>query len=153
MTFRDRNPKPGRVRRPAALAQGSAETLDISGASNAEGTVVQQWTRNGGAAHQRFQFVESGDGYYRLKAQHSGKVPDVPGWSGADHADIVQWGDTNGSNQQFRLVNSADGYVLLINGNSGRAVEVLNAATTDGAKVVQFTAWGGTPTSSGNWCP
>ncbi|MFI6122524.1 RICIN domain-containing protein [Streptomyces sp. NPDC051064] len=176
MTFRDRNPKPGCGRRPAALAavttlpaapsaglggtetaqaatvdagswyelinQGSGKALDISGASTAEGTAVQQWTRNGGA-HQRFQFVDSGDGYYRLKAQHSGKVLDVHGWSGADHADIVQWGDTNGSNQQFRLEDSADGYVRLINRNSGKAVEVRNAAATDGAKVVQFTDWGG----------
>lgn len=84
MTFRDRNPKPGRGRRPAALApvgatgtaqaatvdagswyelinQGSGKALDISGASTAEGTAVQQWTRDGGA-HQRFRFADSGDG-------------------------------------------------------------------------------------------
>ncbi|MFB8117356.1 RICIN domain-containing protein [Streptomyces sp. NPDC055962] len=154
MTCRDRNTKPVRAGRPAALDavdvgswyelinQGSGKALDISGASTAEGGAVQQWTRNGGA-HQRFQFVDSGDGYYRLKAQHSGKVLDVHGWSDADHADIVQWGDTSGSNQQFRLEGSADGRVRLINRNSGKAVEVRNAATTDGAKVVQSTDRGG----------
>ncbi|MFE7274951.1 RICIN domain-containing protein [Streptomyces sp. NPDC057623] len=69
MTFRDRHPKPGRGRRPAALAavdagsrdelinQGSGKALDVTGASTAEGTAVQQWTRNGGA-HQRFQFTD-----------------------------------------------------------------------------------------------
>ncbi|WP_010038611.1 MULTISPECIES: RICIN domain-containing protein [Streptomyces] len=133
------------------INQGSGKALDMSGASTAEGTAVQQWTRNGGA-HQQFQFVDSGDGYYRVKVQHSGKVLDAHGWSGADHADIVQWDDTNGSNQQFRLEDSADGYVRLSNRNSGKAVEVRNAATTDGAKVVQFTDWAA-PTSSGNWSP
>jgi hypothetical protein len=78
-----------------------------------------------------------------LTAQHSGKVLDVHNFSGADHADIVQWGDANGVNQQFRLADSPDGYVRLINRNSDKAVEVQNASTADGAKVVQFTDWGG----------
>ncbi|MFJ3307202.1 RICIN domain-containing protein [Streptomyces sp. NPDC086549] len=122
--------------------RGSGKALDVSGASTADGAAVQQWTRHGGA-NQRFQFVDSGGGYYRLKAQHSGKVLDVLNYSGADHADIVQWSDAGGTNQQFRLADSPDGYVRLISRNSGKAVEVENASTADGAKVVQFTDWGG----------
>ncbi|MEV0174141.1 RICIN domain-containing protein [Streptomyces sp. NPDC050803] len=122
--------------------RGSGKALDVSGASTADGAGLSQWTRHDGA-NQRFQFVDSGDGYYRLKAQHSGKVLDVLNYSTADHADIVQWGDANSTNQQFRLADSSDGYVRLINRNSGRAVEVQNASTADGAKVVQFTDWGG----------
>ncbi|MEV5879625.1 RICIN domain-containing protein [Streptomyces sp. NPDC052101] len=122
--------------------RGSGKALDVSGASSADGAAVQQWTRNDGA-NQRFQFVDSGGGYYRLKAQHSGKVLDVSGYSTADHAGVVQWSDTNGSNQQFRLADSSDGYVRLLNRNSGKALEVDNAGTADGAKVVQFTDWGG----------
>ncbi|MFE4694844.1 RICIN domain-containing protein, partial [Streptomyces sp. NPDC056749] len=110
----------------------------MSGASTAEGTAVQQWTRNGGT-HQRFRFVDSGDGYYRLKAQHSGKVLDVHGWFDADLADIVQWDDTSGSNQQFRLEDSANGWVRLVNRTSGKGVEVQDSATAGGPEAVQFT--------------
>jgi hypothetical protein len=70
-------------------------------------------------------------------------VLDVYNYSGADHAEIVQWGDGNGANQQFRLADSADGYVRLVNRNSGKAVEVLNASSADGAKVVQYADRGG----------
>ncbi|MEV6181022.1 RICIN domain-containing protein [Streptomyces sp. NPDC052015] len=122
--------------------RGSGKVLDVSGASTADGASMSQRTRHDGA-NQRFQFVDSGGGYYRLKAQHSGKVLDVSGYSTADRADIVQWSDANSVNQQFKLADSSDGYVRLINRNSGKAVEVENASTADGAKVVQFTDWGG----------
>jgi lysophospholipase L1-like esterase len=127
----------------ALVNRGSGKALDVAGASTSDGAGLSQWARHDGA-NQRFQFVDSGGGYYRLKAQHSGKVLDVSGYSTADHADVVQWADANGTNQQFRLADSSDGYVRLINRNSGKAVEVQNASTADGAKVVQFTDWGGT---------
>jgi lysophospholipase L1-like esterase len=122
--------------------RGSGKALDVAGASAADGAALSQWARHDGA-NQRFQFVDSGGGYYRLKAQHSGKVLDVLNNSAADHADIVQWGDANSANQQFRLADSSDGYVRLISRSSGKAVEVQNASTADGAKVVQFSDWGG----------
>jgi hypothetical protein len=122
--------------------RGSGKALDVSGASTADGAAVQQWTRTD-SANQRFQFVDSGGGYYRLKAQHSGKVLDVYNHSSADGAAIVQGSDLNGTNQQFRLADSPDGHVRLINRTSGKAVEVRGAATADGAKVVQYTDWGG----------
>ncbi|MEV0531445.1 RICIN domain-containing protein [Kitasatospora sp. NPDC050463] len=122
--------------------RGSGKALDVSGASTADGAALVQWARHDGA-NQRFQFVDSGDGYYRLKAQHSGKVLDVYGFSTVDRADIVQWSDAGSVNQQFRLADSPDGYVRLINRNSGKAVEVDNGSTSDGAKVVQSADRGG----------
>ncbi|MFD3655282.1 non-reducing end alpha-L-arabinofuranosidase family hydrolase [Streptomyces sp. NPDC058620] len=122
--------------------RGSGKALDVSGADTGNGAAVQQWTRTD-SANQRFQFVDSGGGYYRLKAQHSGKVLDAYNYSTADGADIVQWSDLNGTNQQFRLADSSDGHVRLINRNSGKAVEVQGASTMDGAKVVQYADWGG----------
>lgn len=122
--------------------RGSGKALDVSGASAADGVALTQWARHDGA-NQRFQFVDSGGGYFRLKEQHSGKVLALSGSSTADHAGIVQWSDAGGGNQQFRPEDSPDGHVRLINRNSGKAVEVQNASAADGAKVVQFTDWGG----------
>ncbi len=118
--------------------RGSGKVLDVSGVSTADGAQLQQWARTDGN-NQQFQFVDSGGGYYRVKARHSGKVLDVYGASTANGANIVQWPDHTGTNQQFRLADSPDGYVRLINRNSNKAVEVQNAATADGGRVVQNT--------------
>ncbi|MFC0842517.1 non-reducing end alpha-L-arabinofuranosidase family hydrolase [Streptomyces noboritoensis] len=122
--------------------RGSGKALEASGAATGDGARLTQAPRTDGA-QQRFQFVDSGDGYYRLRAQHSNKVLDVHSHSTADGADIVQWSDHNGTNQQFRLADSPDGHVRLINRNSGKAVEVQGGSTADGAKVVQYADWGG----------
>ncbi|MFI2619570.1 non-reducing end alpha-L-arabinofuranosidase family hydrolase [Streptomyces sp. NPDC018584] len=127
----------------ALVNRASGKALDVSGADTGNGAPLQQWTRTD-STNQRFQFVDSGGGHYRLRAQHSGKALDVLNHSTADGAGIVQWSDLNGANQQFRLADSPDGHVRLINRNSGKAVEVQGASTTDGAKVVQYTDWGGT---------
>ena len=124
------------------LNRNSGKALDVSGVSTADGAQLHQWTRTN-ANNQQFQFVDAGDGYYRIKARHSGKVLDVSSWSTADGAAIHQWTDHDGTNQQFRLADSDSGYVRLINRNSDKAVEVQSAATDDGATVVQYSDWGG----------
>ncbi len=124
------------------LNRNSGKALDVSGVSTADGAPLHQWTRTN-ANNQQFQFVDAGDGYYKIKARHSGKVLDVSSWSTADGAAIHQWADHGGVNQQFRLADSDGGYVRLINRNSNKAVEVQNAATNDGASVVQYGDRGG----------
>jgi Glycosyl hydrolase family 62/Ricin-type beta-trefoil lectin domain-like len=118
--------------------RNSGKALDVSGVSTSDGAPVQQWTRHDGL-NQQWQFVDSGGGFFRLRARHSGKVLDVNGSSTADGADVVQWSDHNGTNQQFRLADSAGGFVRLINRNSGKAIEVRGSSTADGARVDQFT--------------
>jgi Glycosyl hydrolase family 62/Ricin-type beta-trefoil lectin domain-like len=118
--------------------RNSGKALDVCGVSTADGACVQQYTRSGGQ-NQQWQFVDSGGGFYRVRARHSGKMLDVFNWSTADNAAIVQWPDHNGNNQQFRLADSPDGYVRLISRHSNKALQVQNSSTADGARVVQFT--------------
>ncbi|WP_329125177.1 RICIN domain-containing protein [Streptomyces sp. NBC_01353] len=122
--------------------RNSGKALDVHGASTADGARVSQWTRNDGA-NQQWQFVDSGGGFYRIKARHSVQVLDVSGASTADGAAIAQRADRNGANQQFRLADSDAGHVRLINRNSGKAVEVQGASAADGGNVVQYADWGG----------
>src|SRR5690606_25787093 len=89
------------------VARHSGKAVEVSGGSTADGAMVQQWTRHGGA-NQQFRFVASGGGYYRILARHSGKVLDVFGWNPANGAEIRQWPDLNGTNQQFQVLDSAD---------------------------------------------
>lgn len=122
--------------------RGSGKALDVYNLATNDGARIVQWTRNDGA-QQQWQFVDSGDGWYRLKSRLSGKVLDVHNWSTADGAAIVQYTDRNQANQQFRLQDVAGGYVTLVARQSGKAVEVQGASTADGANVVQYTSWGG----------
>ncbi|GEA86857.1 non-reducing end alpha-L-arabinofuranosidase family hydrolase [Cellulomonas cellasea] len=122
--------------------RGSGKALDVYNLSTADGARITQWTRNDGA-QQQWQFVDAGDGYYRVKSRLSGKVLDVYNFSTADGGAIVQYTDRNQTNQQFRLQDSAGGSVTLINRNSNKAVEVQGASTADGANIVQYASWGG----------
>ncbi|MBL1286713.1 non-reducing end alpha-L-arabinofuranosidase family hydrolase [Streptomyces sp. NPDC057067] len=123
--------------------RNSGKALDVYNLATEDGARVTQWTRND-QAQQQWQFVDSGDGYYRVKSRHSAKVLDVYNWSAANGGSIVQWADLNATNQQWRLADSSDGYVRLISRHSGKALEVQGASTADNANVVQYDDWGGT---------
>jgi hypothetical protein len=123
--------------------RNSGKALDVSGVSTADGARIHQWTRHDGN-NQQWQFVDSGGGYYRLRARHSQKVIDISGASTADGAQYVQWADHGGNNQQFRLVDTDSGYVKLVNRNSGKVADVTGASTADGAFIQQYADWNGT---------
>ncbi|MFZ3566429.1 non-reducing end alpha-L-arabinofuranosidase family hydrolase [Streptomyces sp. BH097] len=122
--------------------RNSGKALDVYNLATSDGARITQWPRND-QAQQQWQFVDSGDGYYRVKSRLSGKVLDVQSKSTANGAAIVQWTDQNATNQQWRLADSADGYVRLIARHSGKALEVQGGSTADGANIVQYDDWGG----------
>ncbi|MFZ3598977.1 non-reducing end alpha-L-arabinofuranosidase family hydrolase [Streptomyces sp. BH104] len=122
--------------------RNSGKALDVYNMATSDGARITQWPRND-QAQQQWQFVDSGDGYYRVKSRLSGKVLDVQSKSTANGAAIVQWTDQNATNQQWRLADSADGYVRLIARHSGKALEVQGGSIADGANIVQYDDWGG----------
>ncbi len=115
----------------------SGKAIDVYERATGDGAPIVQWARNDGA-NQQWQFVDSGDGYYRLRSVHSGKVLDVEAKSAADGANIVQWTDNNGANQQFRVEDADSGYVRLINRNSGKVLEAWESSTADGGRISQY---------------
>ncbi|UED85053.1 non-reducing end alpha-L-arabinofuranosidase family hydrolase [Streptomyces profundus] len=122
--------------------RNSGKALDVYNQATSDGARITQWTRND-QAQQQWQFVDSGNGYYRVKSRHSGKVLDVHNWSTENGGSIVQWADLNGTNQQWRLADSSDGYVRFISRHSGKALEVQGASTADSANIVQYDDWDG----------
>ncbi|GAA1391037.1 endo-1,4-beta-xylanase [Catellatospora chokoriensis] len=122
--------------------RNSGKALDVYNFSTADGGRITQWTRGTGN-NQQWQFVDSGNGYYRIKSRHSGKVLDVYNLSTANGGAIVQWADNNGNNQQWRLADSSGGYLRFISRHSNKALEVQGASTADGANIVQYDDWGG----------
>ncbi|MHC5257477.1 non-reducing end alpha-L-arabinofuranosidase family hydrolase [Streptomyces sp. UC4497] len=123
--------------------RNSGKALDVYNMATSDGARITQWARND-QSQQQWQFVDSGDGYYRVKSRLSGKVLDIHNWSTANGGSVVQWTDLNATNQQWRLADSSDGYVRLISRHSNKALEVQGASTADGANIVQYDDWGGT---------
>ncbi|MFC8348235.1 non-reducing end alpha-L-arabinofuranosidase family hydrolase [Streptomyces sp. NPDC057280] len=123
--------------------RNSGKALDVYNMATNDGARITQWTRND-QSQQQWQFVSSGDGYYRIKSRLSGKVLDLYNWSTANGGSIVQWTDLNATNQQWRLADSSDGYVRLISRHTNKALEVQGASTADSANIVQYDDWGGT---------
>ncbi|OLF14765.1 glycosyl hydrolase family 95 catalytic domain-containing protein [Actinophytocola xanthii] len=121
------------------VVQHSGKLADISGASTAAGALLHQWSATGGA-NQQFDFLDSGGGFYRVRARHSGLVLQVAGTGTG--ADITQQPDTGATSQQWRVADHGGGAVSLVNRHSGMAMDVWSAATTDGARISQWTVTG-----------
>jgi poly(3-hydroxybutyrate) depolymerase len=112
----------------------SGKLADIYGASTAAGAVLIQWSSNGGL-NQQFDLVDSGGGYYRVRARHSNLVLQVT--SSNSGADIAQQSDSNAASQQWLFTDRGNGAYSLTNKQSGLALGVLNSSTADGAHISQ----------------
>jgi hypothetical protein len=121
------------------VAQHSGKYADINGVSTAPGARLQQWAPTGGA-NQQFDFLDAGDGHYRIRARHSGLVLQVA--SSASGADITQQSDNGGAAQQWRLVDQGNGVVSVVNRQSGLAMDVWGVSTANGARISQYTLTG-----------
>ncbi|MDQ7808757.1 RICIN domain-containing protein [Amycolatopsis sp. A133] len=122
------------------VAAHSGKSADVSGGATAAGAALIQWAAHN-AANQQFDFLASADGYYRIRARHSGLVLQVAG-AGAG-ADITQQPDADAAAQQWRVTDSGGGAVTLVNRLSGLAMDVWGASTADGARISQYAASGG----------
>jgi endo-1,4-beta-xylanase len=121
------------------VAQHSGKSADITGVSTAPGALLQQWSPSGGL-NQQFDFLDSGGGFYRVRARHSGLVLQVA--SSSSGADVTQQPDSNATSQQWRAVDQGGGVVSLVNRQSGLALDVWNVSTADGARISQWTLTG-----------
>ncbi|MET8943508.1 RICIN domain-containing protein [Streptomyces sp. NPDC004542] len=121
----------------------SGKVVDVSGAGTADGTDILQWPWTGGA-HQKWTFVDAGDGYYKIKGVGSGKLMEVAGLSRADGGNVGLWSDAGAPQQHWAVTPTGDGYHYLTNRLSGLSLNVDGGSTADGADVNQWTYNGAT---------
>lgn len=121
----------------------SGKVADVSGASNAEGAAVIQWTDNG-KPNQQWAFQSTADGYHSILCVRSGKVLDVAGSSTADGARVVQAVADGRTSQQWQLRPQAGGVFVVVNRNSGKVLDVNGGSTADGAALIQYSDRGST---------
>jgi hypothetical protein len=123
------------------VAQHSGKSADIAGVATTAGAMLQQWSATGGL-NQQFDFLDSGGGYYRIRARHSGLV--LQAASTSSGANITQQPDSNAASQQWRVVDQGGGVISLVNRQSGLAMDVWQASSADGARISQYTLTGAT---------
>ncbi|MFF4937324.1 ricin-type beta-trefoil lectin domain protein [Micromonospora sp. NPDC000729] len=105
--------------------------LDVNGASQADGAVVQIWDCNGGPNQQWTA------GTNNQLTVYGNKCLDVPGAASGSRARIMTC--TGGSNQQWRI--NADGTIVGV--GSGLCLDVNGQGTTNGTAVQIWTCNGG----------
>ena len=121
----------------------SRKVLDVnidwfSGQDN--GRPIGQFDSHGGD-NQKFIVEPVGGGYFRIRAQHSGKCLDVSGFSTAPGTGVQQWACHGGVNQQFAIEPFGDYYKIRVR-NSGLYFDITGFSLNNSARLQQWT-WNG----------
>jgi hypothetical protein len=116
---------------PVVAGVNTADCMDDNGGSATDGTKVQMWTCNGGAAQ---NWTIESNGTIGI----NGKCLDVTGASTANGALIEEWTCNGGGNQQWLPVNAE-----LVNPVSGKCLDDPAFNTTAGTQLDLWTCNGG----------
>lgn len=106
------------------LRTDSGLSLDISGASTADGANAQIYTSNQTKA-QTFRLQKTSDGFYTIINPHSNKALDVSGASTANGANIQLWTKNGTCAQKWFLLPLGNGYSIR-NACSGKVLDIKN---------------------------
>ena len=118
------------------VARHSGQAADVVGRATTNGTPIQQWPLLD-QTNQKWTFIKTGDGYYKIKGVGSGKLLEIGGLSRADGAAVGIWGDAAAPQQHWAVTPTGDGYFILINRYSGLSLAVDEGSTANAAAVEQ----------------
>jgi hypothetical protein len=119
------------------LSRFSQLVIDDPALSGAGGTVMQQWSVNGGP-NQSWQLTNVSNNVVSLINKSSGMALEVAAASRSNSALVDQSPYTGSPAQLWNVVSAGDGFYELTNVNSGQALDVDGGVTTEGAKIDQF---------------
>ena len=120
-------------------AMNSNMCLDIAGASKENGANVQIWDKgNTEANNQKFEFTRTNDGYYTIKALHSGNVLDVYGNYKTNGTKVEQFQSNNQDNQKWTIKAVGNDYYNIISKSSELCMDIHGASTEKGTNVEIF---------------
>ena len=128
------------------VARHSGKVLDVSGISKNNGANVHQWEYVGGA-NQHWQITPVGNGYYTLKAKHSGLALAVdlnPATNGGLNStfkgvNIFQYGTNQDDNRLWKIEPVGNCYYKLTNKHSSQVLDVSGVSEANGANVQQWS--------------
>ena len=112
--------------------------LDVLGKEKSNGANVGIWRANE-TAQQKFEVTYLKDGYYKIKATHSGKVLDVyaAGKTSGTNVDQYEW---NGTDAQKWYINSVEnGYYTIVSKCNGLYLDVYGGISENGNNVQVYS--------------
>jgi len=112
--------------------------LDIQWASESNGAPLQTYSENGTFA-QYFRLKKESDGFYSIRAMHSGFALDVPAANLMPGTIIQQYSNNNTTAQRWAIYENGDGTYTIISKASGLALDVISGSTGIGALLWQWT--------------
>jgi endo-1,4-beta-xylanase len=121
----------------------AGRVLDVPAGQTGNGTPLQVWDANGGAANQQWRASQNSDGSYTLTNVGSGRVLDEPGGQTGNGTRMEIWDANGGANQHWRASRNGDGSYTLTNVASGRALEIPSGQSGNGAPVQVWDSNGG----------
>lgn len=117
--------------------------VDVNGASNANGTNVQLWSRNSSVA-QKWYIEYLNNGYYKITSLvdlNKSLDVDYVGTSNGTNVSIYEY--SNPINQQWIIKDAGDGYFYIISNCNGLYLDVANGETNNGTNILMWQYNGG----------
>ena len=115
--------------------------MEVADAKAESGANVQQWGKDGNAAHNVWKLKSAGDGYYYIYSLLSDDIVlDVAGNKATNGQNVGMYYLKESDNQKFKFTKNADGSYKIRTKVSGdaSAVEVESAYTNAGANIQQW---------------
>lgn len=103
---------------------------------SANGSYVTQWDFSN-ATNEKWQLIDAGGGYFKIKNCLTHKILDISGGSLFDGAYCIQWDDVNGNNQKFKFEDAGSGCVFIRAKHSGKCLRLEKQFFGNGVKIVQ----------------
>lgn len=123
----------------SALDSDKVASVANSSASDSAAITLND---NADLSSQRFEVISTGDGYYKIVAEHSGKVLDVKGGSSVSGTPVQQYTENSTSSQQWGFVDAGNGYYYICSA-LGTFLDVKLGVAANGTQI-QTYAYNGT---------
>lgn len=106
------------------------------------GANIQVWGSVRDSKNQMFRVVRTADGYYSIRAVHSGMGVDIAANNTAEDTNVQQYSVYNGDSQKFTVVRNASGTYSFYSKTSGKCIDLAGAKAADGTNIRMHTANG-----------
>ena len=93
----------------------------------------RQWSYEG-QPWQQWQFVEAGDGEYRIRNRFTGKVMDLAMSGVCNGTWVHQWTQTAGAGQRWQIVEAGGGKVKLRNVLADKVIDLVGMRVENGTQ-------------------
>ena len=123
--------------------ENSGLSLDVVGNGSADGTAVQLYGDNNNSTAQFFEFISTGDGYYKIK--HSGTNTFLTASSiGAGQANVYIWSEKTDCSQKWSIAHVANEQYEILSSCYGQTMGATDIvqwgrAVSDGASSQVWT--------------